>query len=237
MRWHTISRATRQVFVHQSTTKRWATTLQVLTKRKGVSSHDCEHMRPQTSLGTTHRNTPTKEGFTEKMFHLCLVIRSNLSVLKKRTTHCFSIWQLRLPSFDEFRRFTKTYNFVTLAIKNATRLRVRGEPLAFSVHQLSPNVNPLDTTKRQCLCSSYNFPQSPEQCSPIKYARVSRCYHRDVVIWFCSSFTQSERLLQTDQLIIRHQVVFVTNFIRTLISNVFVNLFKSDATSGDGNPN
>ena len=31
---------------------------------------------------------------------------------------------------------------------------------------------------------------------------------------FCSSFTQSERFLQTDQLIIRLQVEVVTNFIR-----------------------
>ena len=46
---------------------------------------------------------------------------------------------------------------------------------------------------------------------------------------FCSSFTQSERFLQTDQLIIRLQVVVVTNFIRMLMRNVFVNVFKSDA--------
>ena len=46
---------------------------------------------------------------------------------------------------------------------------------------------------------------------------------------FCSSFTQSERFLQTDQLIIRLQVVVMTNFIRTLMRNVFVNVFKSDA--------
>ena len=46
---------------------------------------------------------------------------------------------------------------------------------------------------------------------------------------FCSSFTQSERFLQTDQLIIRLQVVVMTNFIRMLMRNVFVNVFKSDA--------
>ena len=46
---------------------------------------------------------------------------------------------------------------------------------------------------------------------------------------FCHSFTQSERFLQTDQLIIRLQVVVVTNFIRMLMRNVFVNVFKSDA--------
>ena len=101
-------------------------------------------------------------------------------------------------------------------------------------------MNPLDTTKRQvtnstgqlrdcCLRSSYDFPQSPEHCSPTKYARVSRCSHGDVVVLFCSSFTQSERFLQTDQLIIRLQVVVVTNFIRMLMRNVFVNVFKSDA--------
>ena len=39
---------------------------------------------------------------------------------------------------------------------------------------------------------------------------------------FYSSFTQSERFLQTDQLIITLQVVVVTNFIRML-------MFKSDA--------
>ena len=46
---------------------------------------------------------------------------------------------------------------------------------------------------------------------------------------FCPSFTQSERFLQTDQLIIRLQVVVVTNFIRMLMRNVLVNVFKSDA--------
>ena len=46
---------------------------------------------------------------------------------------------------------------------------------------------------------------------------------------FCPSFTQFERFLQTDQLIIRLQVVVVTNFIRMLMRNVFVNVFKSDA--------
>ena len=80
-----------------------------------------------------------------------------------------------------------------------------------------------------CLRSSYDFPQCPEHCSQTKYARVSRCSHGDVVMLFCSSFTQSERFLQTDQLIIRLQVVVVTNFIRMLMRNVFVNVFKSDA--------
>ena len=46
---------------------------------------------------------------------------------------------------------------------------------------------------------------------------------------FCSSFTQLERFLQTDQLIIRLQVVAMTTFIRMLMRNVFVNMFKSDA--------
>ena len=46
---------------------------------------------------------------------------------------------------------------------------------------------------------------------------------------FCSSLTQSERCLQTDQLIIRLQVVVATSFIRVLMKNVFVNVFKSDA--------
>ena len=51
----------------------------------------------------------------------------------------------------------------------------------------------------------------------------------DVVILFCPSFTQSERFLQTDQLITRLQVVVMTNFIRMLTGNVIVNVFKSDA--------
>ena len=80
-----------------------------------------------------------------------------------------------------------------------------------------------------CLRSSYDFPESPEHCSPIKYARVSRCSRGKVVMLFCSSFTQSERFLPTDQLIIRLQVVVMTNFIRMLMRNVFVNVFKSDA--------
>ena len=101
-------------------------------------------------------------------------------------------------------------------------------------------MNPLDTTMRQvlystgqlcdcCLCSSYDIPQIPVHCSPTKYARVSRCSHGDVVMLFCPSFTQSERFLQTDLLIIRLQVVVVTNFTRMLMRIVFVNVFKSDA--------
>ena len=80
-----------------------------------------------------------------------------------------------------------------------------------------------------CLRSSYDSPQSPEHCSPTKYVRVSRCSQEDVVMLFCPFFTQSERFLQTDQLIIRLQVVVVTNFIRMLMRNVLVNVFKSDA--------
>ena len=99
---------------------------------------------------------------------------------------------------------------------------------AFQVHQLSPNVNPLDTTKRQvtystgqlsdsCLRTSYDFPQIPEHRSPTKYARVSSCSHWDVAMLFCSSFTQSERFLQTYPLITRLQVVVMTSFIRMLM--------------------
>ena len=111
---------------------------------------------------------------------------------------------------------------------------------AFQVHQLSPNVNPLDTTKRQvvystahlrdcCLRSSYDFSQIPQHCLPTMCARVSSCSHGDVVILFCSSFTQSERFLQNDQLIIRLQVGVMINSIRMSMRNVFVNVFKSDA--------
>ena len=46
---------------------------------------------------------------------------------------------------------------------------------------------------------------------------------------FCPSFTQSERILQTEQLITRLQVVVMTNFIRMLMRNVVMNVFKSDA--------
>ena len=46
---------------------------------------------------------------------------------------------------------------------------------------------------------------------------------------FCPSFTQSERLFQTDQLITRLHVVAMTNFIRMLMRSVIVNVFKSNA--------
>ena len=59
--------------------------------------------------------------------------------------------------------------------------------------------------------------------------RVPNCLHGDAVTLFYSSFIQSERFFQTDQLITRIQVVFVTNFIRLLMKNVFVNVFESDA--------
>ena len=51
---------------------------------------------------------------------------------------------------------------------------------------------------------------------------------------FCPSFTLSERFLQTDQLIIRLQVAVVINFIRMLMRNVFVNVFKSDVVAWCG---
>ena len=79
------------------------------------------------------------------------------------------------------------------------------------------------------VCAVHTTFQIPEHCSPTKHARVSSCSHVDVVMLFCSSVTQSERFLQTDQLIIRLQVVVMTNFIRMLMRNVFVNVFKSDA--------
>ena len=46
---------------------------------------------------------------------------------------------------------------------------------------------------------------------------------------FCPSFTQSERLLHTDQLNTRLLVVVMRNFIRMLSGNEIVNVFKSDA--------
>ena len=95
-------------------------------------------------------------------------------------------------------------------------------------HEASGNVYHRPVTDC-CLRSSYDLPQSPEHCSPIKYARASRCSHGDVVMLFCPSFTQSERFFQSDQLIIRLQVVVVTNFIRMLMRSMFVNVFKSDA--------
>ena len=46
---------------------------------------------------------------------------------------------------------------------------------------------------------------------------------------FCPSVTQSESFFQIDQLITKLQVVVMTNFIRMLMRNVIVNVFKSDA--------
>ena len=46
---------------------------------------------------------------------------------------------------------------------------------------------------------------------------------------FCPSFTQSDRFLQTDQLITRLQVAVMTNFIRMLSGIVIVNVVTSDA--------
>ena len=77
-----------------------------------------------------------------------------------------------------------------------------------------------------CLRRSYDFPQSPEHCSPTEYARVSRRSHGNVVMLFCSPFTQPERFCQTDQLIIRLQVAVVTNFIHTPSRSAFINIFQ-----------
>ena len=46
---------------------------------------------------------------------------------------------------------------------------------------------------------------------------------------FCPSFTQSERFLNTGQLITRLQAVVMTYFIRMLSGNVIKNVFLSDA--------
>ena len=78
-------------------------------------------------------------------------------------------------------------------------------------------MSPLDTTKRQVAYStgqlresrlrgSYDFPQIPSTFYQPS-ARVSSCSHGEIAMLFCSSFTQSERFLQTDQLIIRLPVV------------------------------
>ena len=48
---------------------------------------------------------------------------------------------------------------------------------------------------------------------------------------FCPSFTQSERFLQLISSSSRLQVVVVINFIRMLMRNVFLNVFKSDAVN------
>ena len=61
------------------------------------------------------------------------------------------------------------------------------------------------------------------------FHRFTNQIRTGIEMLFCPSFTQFERFLQTDQLIIRLQVVVVTNCIRMLMRNVFVNVFKSDA--------
>ena len=139
---------------------------------------------------------------------------------------------------------------------------------AFPVHQLSPNVIPLDTTKCPvtystsqlhtdcCLRSPdttfHRFQGTAYQPSTHVYqvaltGDVVMLFHRfqstanqpsthecqvaltGIVMLFCLSFTQSERFFQTDQLIIRLQVVVMTNFIRMLMRNEIVNVFRSDA--------
>ena len=68
----------------------------------------------------------------------------------------------------------------------------------------------------------HDLPQSPEHCSPTKYARGSCRSHRDVVMLFFPSFTQSELLLHTDQLITRLRRVEPATFCSH-------DVFKSDA--------
>ena len=98
-------------------------------------------------------------------------------------------------------------------------------------HEATNNVFHRPVTHVSVFCADHTrpLPQIPEHCLPTKYARVSSCTRRDVVMLFCPSFTQSERFLQTDQLITRLQVVVMTNFIRTLMSDVIVNVFMSGA--------
>ena len=97
-------------------------------------------------------------------------------------------------------------------------------------HEATNNVFHRPVTHVIVICAIQDdLPQIPEHCSPTKYVRVSSCTRRDVEMLFCPSFTQSERFLQTDQLITRLQVAVMTNFIRMLMSNVIVNVFKSGA--------
>ena len=92
-------------------------------------------------------------------------------------------------------------------------------------------------TRRVCCVrkSIHDLLQIPEHCSPTNYARGSCRSNRDVVMLFCSSFTQSERSLHTDQLITRLRRVEPATCcshdgLHLLLSgNVIVNVFKSDA--------
>ena len=61
----------------------------------------------------------------------------------------------------------------------------------------------LASTRRDCsnAQSIHDLPQIPECCSPTKYARGSCISHKDVVMLFCPSFSQSESFLHTHQLI------------------------------------
>ena len=72
-----------------------------------------------------------------------------------------------------------------------------------------------------CAQSKHDLPQSPEHCSPTKSARGTCCCHREVVMLFCPSFTQSVRFFQADQLITRLQRVEHTA--------TCVNVMESDA--------
>ena len=101
---------------------------------------------------------------------------------------------------------------------------------AFPIHQLSPNVNPLNTVKRPVTCSTgqlhtgllsvqsiHDLPQIPEHCLPTKYAHASCRSHKQC----CSSPNVSFILISSSP--------DRTNFIRVLTGNVMVNVFKSDA--------
>ena len=88
-------------------------------------------------------------------------------------------------------------------------MRLDNRREAYLVDQLSPNVNPLDTKKRQVTCSTgqihtcllyaqsiHDLPQISEHCLQTKYARESSRSHKDAVMLFYHSFTQSERFLR-----------------------------------------
>ena len=80
-------------------------------------------------------------------------------------------------------------------------------------------------------------PYTTFHCSPTKSARGTCCSHRDLVMLFCPPFTQSERFLQTDQVITRLRRVehtatccrVIANFMRMSTGHVFMYVMESDA--------
>ena len=132
---------------------------------------------------------------------------------------------------------TQQKNYLKFSQKLIIRSRVHAQRRLTAT--LSPTNQISESKEIVCIhetivvCAVHTRPSTVQSTAhPTKYARGSYRSHKDAVMLFCPSFTQSERFLHTVSsdfdVLNQQRVVVMTNFIRMLSGNVIVNVFKSD---------